>query len=155
MLVRVYLDPRLASSTSKSAESGNDEAFVVVHCCWHQIIQPQILTNKYWQNSNHHQLMQCLSVASGSSSEERLWQCCSWYKANACICYYINPWLGRTTVGTDIFLCVNVMYKGCKKRGRLNKQTLLSTRNSTRQPLKPVWSTNGVPMQCANVSQWP
>ena len=27
-LFRVYLDARLASSTSKSAESGNDEAFV-------------------------------------------------------------------------------------------------------------------------------
>ena len=47
MLVGVYLDARLASSTSKSAESKNNEAFVVVHCCWHQIFQHQILTNKH------------------------------------------------------------------------------------------------------------
>ena len=45
MLVGVYLDPRQSSTTSKSAESGNYEAFVVVHYCQLQLIQPQILTN--------------------------------------------------------------------------------------------------------------
>ena len=48
MLVAGYLDPRRASSTSKSAECGNYEAFVVVHCCQFQLIQPQILTNKQY-----------------------------------------------------------------------------------------------------------
>ena len=33
MLVGIYLDPRQSSTTSKSAESGNYEAFVVVLCC--------------------------------------------------------------------------------------------------------------------------
>ena len=33
MLVGVYLDPRRSSTTSKSAESGNYEAFVVVLYC--------------------------------------------------------------------------------------------------------------------------
>ena len=46
MLVGVYLDPRRSSTTSKYAESGNYEAFVVVHYCQLQLIQPQILTNK-------------------------------------------------------------------------------------------------------------
>ena len=46
MLVGVYLDPRQSSITSKSKESGNYEAFVVVHFCQLQLIHPQILTNK-------------------------------------------------------------------------------------------------------------
>ena len=33
MLVGVYLDPRRSSTTSKSAESGNYEAFVMVLYC--------------------------------------------------------------------------------------------------------------------------
>ena len=40
MLVGVYLDPRRSSTTSKSAEIGNYEAFVVVHYCQLQLIQP-------------------------------------------------------------------------------------------------------------------
>ena len=46
MLIGVYLDPRRSSTTSKSADSGNYEAFFVVHFCQLQLIQPQILTNK-------------------------------------------------------------------------------------------------------------
>ena len=41
MLVGVYLDPRQASDTSKSAESGNYRAFVVVNYCPLQLIQPK------------------------------------------------------------------------------------------------------------------
>ena len=47
MLVGVYLDTRRASDTYQSAESGNYEAFVVVHYCQLQLMQPQILTNKH------------------------------------------------------------------------------------------------------------
>ena len=48
---------------------------------------------------------------------------------------------------------MNMVIKGeQKKQGRSNKQTLLSTPNPTRPPLKPVWSTNDVPL--TNVSQW-
>ena len=46
MLVGVYIDPRWSSDTSKFAESGSYEAFVVVHYCQLKFIQPQILTNK-------------------------------------------------------------------------------------------------------------
>ena len=47
MLVGVYLYPTSKSSTtSKYAERGNYEAFVEVHYCQLQLIQPQILTNK-------------------------------------------------------------------------------------------------------------
>ena len=46
MLGGVYLDPRRSSTTSKSAESGNYEAFVVVHYFQLQLIRPQILYNK-------------------------------------------------------------------------------------------------------------
>ena len=46
MPVGVYLDPRWSSSTSKSAESGNYEAFVVVHFGQLQLFQPQTLTIK-------------------------------------------------------------------------------------------------------------
>ena len=47
MLVGVFLDPRRSSSTSKFAESGTYEAFVVVQCSQLQLIQPQIITNKH------------------------------------------------------------------------------------------------------------
>ena len=43
MLVGVYLDPRLSSTTSKSAESGNHGAFVVVHYSQPQFILAQML----------------------------------------------------------------------------------------------------------------
>ena len=46
MFVGVYLDPRRSSTPSKSAESGKYEAFVVVHNCQLQLIQPHILTKK-------------------------------------------------------------------------------------------------------------
>ena len=41
------LDPRQAADTSKSAESGNYEAFIVIHRCQLQLMQPQILTYKH------------------------------------------------------------------------------------------------------------
>ena len=46
MPARIYPDSRQASSTIKSEESGNYEAFVVDHCCQLLIIQPQILGNQ-------------------------------------------------------------------------------------------------------------
>ena len=46
MLVGVCLDPRRSSTTSKAAESGNYEDFVVVQFCQLHLIQPHILTNK-------------------------------------------------------------------------------------------------------------
>ena len=46
MLVEAYLDARRASTTPKSAISGNYEAFVVVLYRQVHLIQPQILTNK-------------------------------------------------------------------------------------------------------------
>ena len=45
MLVGAYLDPIQSSTTSKSAESGNYEAFVVFHYCQLQLIQLQIIAN--------------------------------------------------------------------------------------------------------------
>ena len=39
--------PRQAADTSKSAESGNYEAFIVIHRCQLQLMQPQILTYKH------------------------------------------------------------------------------------------------------------
>ena len=46
MLVGVYLDPRQSSTTSKSAESRDYEAFVVVLQCQLKLFQLLILTNK-------------------------------------------------------------------------------------------------------------
>ena len=46
MFARVYLDPRKATSTSKSAESGNYEDFIVVQCCQLQWFQPRLLGKK-------------------------------------------------------------------------------------------------------------
>ena len=42
------------------------------------------------------------------------------------------------------------IWRVCKKKqGRLKKQTLLSPKSPTRPPMKPVWSTNDMPMcQC-------
>ena len=48
MLAGLYLDPRWSSTTSKSAESGNYEAFVVLHYTVASLIETICLKKAFW-----------------------------------------------------------------------------------------------------------